>query len=183
MNGFANLGTTTIQLVSLSLLALSASAACFSAIFSLVAVKTNSRNTEARLFSDFKNRYNTEEMTVALRGLVSLLQNKNDNNFAERWVAGLSAGDSKALEIDGHRRHVSAYYTDLSYLFGANYISKRLVKLLLREKGISVFFRIVEPMERRLIPNLDVELYDRLRPLVPVHNREFAIYANNADAE
>jgi hypothetical protein len=155
-------------------IAVAALAAAVSAAFSFLAMRTNKRLTEARILFDFKGRYNSDEMGKALRELAKFRE-RNGDQFVDNWISLQNAKDPIAEELDGYRRLISSYYTDLSFLLSGKFISKGLIKLLLVERGINVFVHVVEPFERKSISNWDFSVYDQLKSM-KMHDSEFKAY-------
>ena len=156
------------------ILSVAALAACCSTLFSFLAVRTNERLTEARILFEFKARYNEREMGIALKEL-SEFKKKYGGRTVEKWVSLRKSKSRQWQKLESYRRHVSGYYTDICYLFNGKFISEKLVRILLLERGVNVFVHIVEPIERSFISGWDFTIYDKLKSL-RMHDRTFTPY-------
>lgn len=120
---------------------------------------------QANFFLTMTARYNEPVMQEALSKLVQWYK-ENPRDFAERWASGMSSGAPEASTLDSYRRCVDRYFTDVSRLYQAGYIDKKLAALAINFAGLNVWYDVARPMGITYykFPDEHLEVLRRIQP-------------------
>lgn len=125
--------------------ALSAVAAMIAAGLMLVQSRAMRQGQEATLYLDFARRYASDEMRDAMNVLLDWRRD-HPGDFAAAWRAALDAGDARATQVNQARRTVHRHFLDIVQMRQVGVISARVARLLTGVHGLTVYYRIVEPL-------------------------------------
>ena len=142
-----------LQIFSIFFTLLAAIAASFSAHAARKSAHASHEANRAKLFMDFSNRYNSEEMLSSLVLLTDYYK-RNRSDFLKRWAADRENRDPEVKELDAALRNVGRYYLDIARLYDQNLVSEKMAHAMCAQRGINVFYKIWLPMSKTAKPKL-----------------------------
>jgi len=120
-------------------------AALMSALGAILTLLRLRRAEQATFFLQMTDRYNHPEMQQALQELASWYKD-NPADFVERWKRELTIDNAEGRQLEISRRQVNRYFTNISQLYRAGYIDKKLASMLINVSGINIYYQVVIPM-------------------------------------
>ena len=146
--------------------AIAAMIASFVSYFEMRAA--NKANT-ASVFLYFGDKYDSPEITNALRELIVWWRRAGDN-FADVWFQAFEEGEQWALDLNHARRSVNRYFDDLVRTYEAGLVSKNLSRLLVSRFGLLVYYDIIVPMNRAMFGETYLDRSQTLRKIGANYN-------------
>jgi hypothetical protein len=148
-------------------------AAMLAALFSYLAVRHARRSHQSSVYLTMAQRYDSEEMRGACNTLLGWWREHGEDAAAEDWARLRAEGDPRALEVNTARRIVARHFLNIARLQETGAIDRHLARRLARVYGLSVFYRIAAPLNRKIANDVkDFEnLTGRLRQLQPSYAR------------
>ena len=151
-------------------------AAGVAAIAAAIAARATRKAAEAAVLHGFLRDYAAPEMLDALRVLRRWREQEGEA-FATTWESRLRTGDRQAMDVDRARRHVGSYFENADRMHQAELISEKTLKAAVDKSGLAVLFKVIEELEPRLYPKVDLKFIGRLRKLCPSRVSEELIAA------
>jgi hypothetical protein len=143
--------TPCIMLASVVVAAFSAIAAAISAYFSSRSSLTAANVAATTLILKFRDQYATDAMLIDLRNLRAWHDRHGSSKFAKTWQEKLEQKNEEALIVDGSRRRVTSFFSNIIDLHDTCLVPKRIEKLLTDFAGFDLLYSVVEPLERALL--------------------------------
>lgn len=151
--------------------AVSAGAAAIAAGANWLQSRHAARANSVTVYLEMMKEYTSPEMRTAISDLAT---------FWERLERGQSVADAyrdlsthkpeRAAELRGMSRMASYYFVNAAKLFEAKMIDEALLKLLVTQSGLNVFYDVAVPINLVRNPNDNSSRYAQLlKTVVPVH--------------
>jgi len=154
-----------IQIYALIIVAISIIFAAIAAIASWRSASAALSSIKTQVLSQFMKEYSEPQMCNDLRALRDW-RNEYGADFADEYINRALKGEKRALEIDYARRHVKYYFSRALNLYKAKIIDKRTLKAIAVVDGINILYDIVEPLESKLNPAYEKEIFKELKEII-----------------
>jgi hypothetical protein len=140
---------------------LTALGAVIAAIASWRAAAAMREAAVGQLLNDLIKEYKTDEFRDALRRL--RVKASSPDQFAEEWCKAWKQGDKEAIANEDARYTINAYFSRVASLKRAGFLSQEALRVILKQRGIAIWYRVVEPMTKKIDPDIADSPFEELR--------------------
>ena len=134
-----------VVIITLVLVGITTIATLFILLYGRKELQIAGQSHRGKVYIGLSDRYSKRDMYDAIQALQNWYMHDPDN-FDEIWLAQFHDKQASAIELDVHRRKLSAFFFDVLRMHELKILDKKLVRALLDRHGARVYAQICLPM-------------------------------------